>query len=68
ADLAAACRCLAGDGRSVTIAEHASPVAALDAALADADPVDRIVVFGSFYTVAGILAHGLPRRSGRHIA
>ena len=68
ADLAAACRRLAGDGRSVTIAEHASPVAALDAVLADADPVDRIVVFGSFYTVAGILAHGLPRRSGRHIA
>ncbi len=68
ADLAAACRRLAGDGRAVTIAEHASPVAALDAALADADPVDRIIVFGSFYTVAGILAHGLPRRSGRHIA
>ncbi len=66
-DLAAAYRRLPEGGRAVPVAEHASPVAALDAAIAAADPVDRIVVFGSFYTVAGILAHGLPRRSGRHI-
>ena len=39
----------------------ASPSAALDAAVAAADPVDRIVVFGSFYTVGGVLAHGLPK-------
>jgi dihydrofolate synthase/folylpolyglutamate synthase len=38
------------------------------AARAGADPVDRIVVFGSFYTVGGVLAHGLPRQGGRHTA
>ena len=33
-----------------------------------ADPADRIVVFGSFYTVGGVLEHGLPQRAGRHAA
>jgi dihydrofolate synthase/folylpolyglutamate synthase len=45
---------------------HASPGAALAAARAAADPVDRIVVFGSFYTVGGVLAQGLPRQGSRH--
>jgi dihydrofolate synthase/folylpolyglutamate synthase len=40
---------------------HASPADALRAALAEADPTDRIVVFGSFYTVGGVLKEGLPR-------
>ncbi|MCY7318757.1 MAG: bifunctional tetrahydrofolate synthase/dihydrofolate synthase [Ramlibacter sp.] len=40
---------------------HAGPVAALRAAAAAADPADRIVVFGSFYTVGGVLKEGIPR-------
>ena len=40
--------------------------AALEAALAAADPADRIVVFGSFYTVGGVLKAGLPRRGSAH--
>ena len=43
-----------------------SPVQALQAALADADPADRIVVFGSFYTVGGVLKEGLPRLAAPH--
>jgi dihydrofolate synthase/folylpolyglutamate synthase len=38
----------------------------LEAALAAADPADRIVVFGSFYTVGGVLKAGLPRRGSAH--
>lgn len=45
---------------------HATPGEALAAALAQADPADRIVVFGSFYTVGGVLQHGLPRLSAPH--
>jgi dihydrofolate synthase/folylpolyglutamate synthase len=45
---------------------HASPVDALAAAVEASDPVDRIVVFGSFYTVGGVLAAGLPRLAARH--
>ncbi|MEO8079761.1 MAG: bifunctional tetrahydrofolate synthase/dihydrofolate synthase [Caldimonas sp.] len=48
--------------------EHATPSAALAAALAASDPADRIVVFGSFYTVGGVMQGGLPQRSGRHAA
>jgi dihydrofolate synthase/folylpolyglutamate synthase len=40
---------------------HDDPRAALAAAAAAADPADRIVVFGSFYTVGGVLRDGLPR-------
>lgn len=59
------------DGRlkppaGVQLRAHASPVAALDAAAAGADPADRILVFGSFHTVGGVLAQGLPRvQAGR---
>jgi dihydrofolate synthase/folylpolyglutamate synthase len=45
-----------------------TPGAALDAAMAGADPADRIVVFGSFLTVGGVLADGLPALSARHLA
>ncbi|NDY92141.1 bifunctional tetrahydrofolate synthase/dihydrofolate synthase [Ideonella livida] len=41
---------------------HATPQQALVEALRAADPTDRIVVFGSFYTVGGVLAGGLPSR------
>lgn len=47
---------------------HADAGAALAAAWAGADPVDRIVVFGSFLTVGGVLRSGLPRRSALHLA
>jgi dihydrofolate synthase/folylpolyglutamate synthase len=47
--------------RDVAIHRHASPALALRAAAAGADPADRIVVFGSFYTVGGVLREG-PRR------
>ncbi|AKJ28285.1 bifunctional tetrahydrofolate synthase/dihydrofolate synthase [Caldimonas brevitalea] len=46
---------------------HADPMAALQAALADADPADRIVVFGSFYTVGGVLRDGTPRLAAKHL-
>jgi dihydrofolate synthase/folylpolyglutamate synthase len=36
---------------------HASPQAALADALSQVEPADRIVVFGSFFTVGDILAH-----------
>ena len=40
---------------------HASPADALAAAQAAADPADRIVVFGSFLCVGGVLKDGVPR-------
>ncbi len=54
--------------RDVTAQAHPSPAAALKAAAAAADPADRIVVFGSFYTVGGVLQDGLPRLSAPHLA
>ena len=45
----------------VASAVFASPTQALAAAAAQARPTDRIVVFGSFYTVGGVLEHGVPR-------
>ena len=43
------------------------PEAALQAALAGADPADRIVVFGSFYTVGGVVKDGIPRLQAKHL-
>ena len=65
-DLAAAWR---AQNTRTDVAEstHASPQAALDAAVAAADPADRIVVFGSFFTVGGVLQHGTPRLQARHL-
>ena len=45
---------------------HADPKQALDAAVAAANPADRIVVFGSFLTVGGVLKDGLPRLHAKH--
>ncbi|MBU1358435.1 MAG: bifunctional tetrahydrofolate synthase/dihydrofolate synthase [Gammaproteobacteria bacterium] len=47
---------------------HASPMQALQAAIDAADPTDRIVVFGSFFTVGGVLEHGTPRLRARHLS
>jgi len=51
----------------VTVACHADPLQALSAALSEADPADRIVVFGSFHTVGGVLKNGVPRLTGNHV-
>jgi dihydrofolate synthase/folylpolyglutamate synthase len=48
-------------GKNASVSCHASPKAALAAAYGGADPADRIVVFGSFYTVGGVLENGDPR-------
>jgi dihydrofolate synthase/folylpolyglutamate synthase len=50
-----------------TVTTHADPMAALKAALAVAGPTDRIVVFGSFYTVGGVLHDGLPKLNAPHM-
>jgi dihydrofolate synthase/folylpolyglutamate synthase len=56
-----------GNSRSdVSASVHAGPVQALQAAIAAADPTDRIVVFGSFYTVGAVLKEGLPRLFAPH--
>ena len=55
-------------GQRPAIHQHASPAAALAAAAAGADSADRIVVFGSFYTVGGVLREGLPRLGAPHLA
>jgi dihydrofolate synthase / folylpolyglutamate synthase len=49
-------------------APQATPAAALAAAVAAADPADRIVVFGSFYPVGGVLQDGIPRLTAPHLA
>lgn len=52
---------------SGSVARFDSPRAALLAALSESDPPDRIIVFGSFFTVGGVLAGGLPRLAARHV-
>ncbi|HUR87750.1 MAG TPA: bifunctional tetrahydrofolate synthase/dihydrofolate synthase [Ramlibacter sp.] len=53
--------------RDVRASTHANPQVAFDAARAAADPADRIVVFGSFYTVGGVLKDGVPRLGAKHV-
>lgn len=45
----------------------ADPMQALRAAVDAADPADRIVVFGSFHTVGGVLQNGVPRLYAKHL-
>ena len=52
----------------VTATACASPEQALAAAVKNANPADRIVVFGSFYTVGGILKSGTPRLLAPHLS
>ncbi|NVM91296.1 dihydrofolate synthase/folylpolyglutamate synthase [Variovorax sp. SG517] len=47
---------------------HASPMEALDAAIGQAGAADRIVVFGSFFTVGGVLENGTPRLQAKHLS
>ena len=46
---------------------YPDPQHALQAAINAADPTDRIVIFGSFYTVGGILKDGVPRLHAKHM-
>jgi dihydrofolate synthase/folylpolyglutamate synthase len=48
-------------------ASFSEPMQALQAAIYQADPADRIVVFGSFHTVGGVLMHGVPRLLAKHL-
>ncbi len=70
ADLAALAAALprGTPAREIAVHTHASPSEALRQAAASADPADRIVVFGSFYTVGGVLREGLPRLTAPHLA
>lgn len=52
----------------VTANAYKNPDEALQAAVKAADPADRIVVFGSFFTVGGVLKDGVPRLSAPHLA
>ncbi|MDM0043861.1 bifunctional tetrahydrofolate synthase/dihydrofolate synthase [Variovorax dokdonensis] len=54
--------------RDASSSVHATPQEALDSAVAAAAPTDRIVVFGSFFTVGGVLEHGTPRLRARHLS
>lgn len=53
--------------KNVSSSVHANPRDALQAAIAAAEPADRIVVFGSFHTVGGVLQDGIPRLHARHL-
>ncbi|HEY1226212.1 MAG TPA: bifunctional tetrahydrofolate synthase/dihydrofolate synthase [Ramlibacter sp.] len=53
--------------KDVATSIHASPADALRAAVEAANPTDRILVFGSFFTVGGVLQGGLPRPQARHL-
>ncbi len=49
------------------VSTYTDPMSALHAALAAADPTDRIVIFGSFFTVGGVLHEGLPKLNAPHL-
>ena len=68
ADLLDASPATSPKGQSRVAGRHASPIEALRAAVAEADPADRIVVFGSFFTVGGVLQDGVPRLSAKHVS
>ena len=53
--------------KDISSTVHADPMQALQAAIAAADPADRIVVFGSFFTVGGVLQGGIPRLTAKHM-
>ena len=53
--------------KNVRSSVHETPQKALDAAILAADPTDRILVFGSFYTVGGVLQQGIPKLHAKHL-
>ncbi|GAA4422077.1 bifunctional tetrahydrofolate synthase/dihydrofolate synthase [Acidovorax lacteus] len=56
-----------GRRKGGTAAAYGSPTEALAAAVGAADTADRIAVFGSFYTVGGVLQEGVPRLQAKHL-
>ena len=54
--------------KNVTSSVFKDPKEAFKAAVAAADPADRIVVFGSFFTVGGVLKDGIPRLDAPHLS
>jgi dihydrofolate synthase/folylpolyglutamate synthase len=55
------------DARSKSVVScHDSPASALRSAMSVADPADRIVVFGSFLCVGGVLKEGATRQRIAH--
>ncbi len=52
--------------QGAAVVGHENPLEALQAALSAADPADRILVFGSFWTVGGVTAQGLPKLGSAH--
>ncbi len=54
--------------RKVPASTHPDPLSALRAARDAADPADRIIVFGSFHTVGGVLRDGVPRFDAKHLS
>ncbi len=67
AALAEALKAHPATAKSTVAGCHANPMEALQAAVSHADPADRIVVFGSFFTVGGVLQDGVPRLSAKHL-
>lgn len=59
--------CAQALARPQPVACVSSPQAGLEAAVAQADPADRIIVFGSFLTVGGVLHNGVPRLAAKHV-
>ncbi|WP_050872668.1 bifunctional tetrahydrofolate synthase/dihydrofolate synthase [Comamonas testosteroni] len=53
--------------KDVSMQTFANPQQALDAAVAATEAADRIVVFGSFFTVGGVLQNGTPRLNAKHL-
>ncbi len=49
------------------IGTYSHPTQALSAAIHQATSADRIIVFGSFWTVGDVLAHGVPKLSAAHV-
>jgi len=54
--------------KAAVVQQHPGPAQALAQALSGSDPTDRIVVFGSFHTVGGVLKQGLPKLAAPHQA
>lgn len=53
--------------KDCTAVVYGDPESALQAALSQADPADRIIVFGSFLTVGGVLKDGVPQLQAKHL-
>jgi dihydrofolate synthase/folylpolyglutamate synthase len=53
--------------KEVQSAVFTDPETALQSALSRADPADRILVFGSFYTVGSVVKDGVPRLQAKHL-